>query len=38
MLNQKCKQNIACCQDSPADAGESLVGLALPCVALGSIL
>ncbi|PLB35755.1 hydrophobin family protein [Aspergillus candidus] len=37
-LNQKCKQNIACCQDSPADASESLVGLALPCVALGSIL
>ncbi|GIJ85880.1 hypothetical protein Asppvi_004744 [Aspergillus pseudoviridinutans] len=38
LVNQKCKQNIACCQNSPSDAGESLIGLALPCIALGSIL
>ncbi|KAL4917979.1 hypothetical protein BDW62DRAFT_210890 [Aspergillus aurantiobrunneus] len=38
ILNQQCKQNIACCQDSPSDASESLIGVGLPCIALGSIL
>ncbi|KAF7123001.1 hypothetical protein CNMCM5793_001177 [Aspergillus hiratsukae] len=38
LVNQKCKQNIACCQNSPSDASDSLVGLGLPCIALGSIL
>ncbi|KAJ5602762.1 hypothetical protein N7537_005718 [Penicillium hordei] len=38
ILNQKCKQNIACCANSPSTASEDLVGAGLPCVALGSIL
>ncbi|GAQ09452.1 hydrophobin [Aspergillus lentulus] len=38
LVNQKCKQNIACCQNSPSDASGSLIGLGLPCIALGSIL
>ncbi|KAJ6110718.1 hypothetical protein N7486_002953 [Penicillium sp. IBT 16267x] len=38
LVNQKCKQNIACCQNSPSGADSDLIGLALPCVALGSIL
>ncbi|EAW12669.1 hydrophobin family protein [Aspergillus clavatus NRRL 1] len=38
LINQQCKQNIACCQKSTADASGSLIGLGLPCVALGSIL
>ncbi|KAJ5182665.1 fungal hydrophobin [Penicillium capsulatum] len=37
-LNQKCKQNIACCANSPSTASNDLVGAGLPCVALGSIL
>ncbi|KAJ5462929.1 hypothetical protein N7475_007873 [Penicillium sp. IBT 31633x] len=37
-LNQKCKQNIACCENSPSSASQDLVGAGLPCVALGSIL
>ncbi|KAJ0423452.1 rodlet protein [Aspergillus carlsbadensis] len=38
LVNQQCKQNIACCQNSGASADGSLVGVALPCVALGSII
>ncbi|KAJ5381864.1 uncharacterized protein N7496_004292 [Penicillium cataractarum] len=38
LVNQKCKQNIACCQNSPSSANSDLIGLGLPCVALGSIL
>ncbi|KAJ5470209.1 hypothetical protein N7530_007566 [Penicillium desertorum] len=38
ILNQKCKQNIACCANSPSEASNDLVGAGLPCVALGSIL
>ncbi|KAJ5381747.1 Hydrophobin [Penicillium cataractarum] len=38
LLNQKCKQNIACCANSPSDASNDLIGAALPCIALGSIL
>lgn len=37
-INQKCKQNIACCANSPSTASNDLVGAGLPCVALGSIL
>ncbi|KAL4926056.1 hydrophobin family protein [Aspergillus undulatus] len=37
-LNQKCKQNIACCQNSGSNANGDLIGVGLPCVALGSIL
>ncbi|EPS34868.1 hypothetical protein PDE_09832 [Penicillium oxalicum 114-2] len=38
LVNQKCKQNIACCQNSPSSANSDLIGLGLPCVALGSII
>ncbi|KAL3465026.1 hypothetical protein BJX64DRAFT_297792 [Aspergillus heterothallicus] len=38
ILNQQCKQNIACCAQSPGSADEDLVGATLPCIALGSIL
>ncbi|CDM29417.1 fungal hydrophobin [Penicillium roqueforti] len=38
LLNQQCKQNIACCANSPSTASNDLVGAGLPCVALGSIL
>ncbi|KAL4908893.1 hypothetical protein BDW74DRAFT_174123 [Aspergillus multicolor] len=38
ILNQQCKQNIACCAASPGSADGDLVGATLPCVALGSIL
>ncbi|KAJ5906965.1 Hydrophobin [Penicillium subrubescens] len=38
LINQRCKQNIACCANSPSDASNDLVGAALPCIALGSIL
>lgn len=38
LLDQRCKQNIACCASSPSTASNDLVGAGLPCVALGSIL
>jgi hypothetical protein len=55
LVEQKCKQNIACCQNThseavcvfpefPVDASlthqqnGNLVGVAAPCVALGSLL
>ncbi|KAL6239450.1 rodlet protein [Aspergillus navahoensis] len=38
ILNQHCKQNIACCQNSPSNANGNLIGVGLPCIALGSIL
>ncbi|KXG49819.1 Hydrophobin [Penicillium griseofulvum] len=38
ILNQKCKQNIACCANSPMSASNDLLGAGLPCVALGSLL
>ncbi|KAJ5302573.1 hypothetical protein N7476_009372 [Penicillium atrosanguineum] len=38
LINQKCKQNIACCQNSPSSANSDLAGVGLPCVALGSII
>ncbi|KAJ5805874.1 uncharacterized protein N7503_003476 [Penicillium pulvis] len=38
LINQKCKQNIACCANSPSTASSDLIGAGLPCVALGSIL
>ncbi|KAL2824049.1 rodlet protein [Aspergillus cavernicola] len=37
-INQKCKQNIACCQNSPSSANGDLIGVALPCLSLGAIL
>ncbi|KKK23855.1 hypothetical protein P175DRAFT_0512001 [Aspergillus ochraceoroseus IBT 24754] len=38
IVNQQCKQNIACCQSSPSTASNDLVGVGLPCIALGSII
>ncbi|OJJ45855.1 hypothetical protein ASPZODRAFT_133725 [Penicilliopsis zonata CBS 506.65] len=38
LLNQKCNQNVVCCQNSGATANNDLVGVAVPCVALGSVL
>lgn len=38
LLNKKCQQNIACCQNSPTDSSGNLIGVGLPCVALGSLL
>ncbi|CEL04252.1 Putative Rodlet peptide (Fragment) [Aspergillus calidoustus] len=38
LINQQCKQNIACCQNSGSSADGDLIGVGLPCIALGSIL
>ncbi|KAJ5259591.1 conidial hydrophobin Hyp1/RodA [Penicillium angulare] len=38
LVEQKCKQNIACCQDTKSDANGNLIGVAIPCVALGSLI
>ncbi|RHZ54241.1 hydrophobin family protein [Aspergillus thermomutatus] len=38
LLNKQCQQNVACCQDSDTTATGGLVNVALPCVALGSII
>ncbi|KAJ5226508.1 hypothetical protein N7468_007733 [Penicillium chermesinum] len=37
-LSQKCKQNVACCQDTSSEANGNLVGVAIPCVSFGSLL
>ncbi|KAI1365899.1 hypothetical protein F5Y08DRAFT_302923 [Xylaria arbuscula] len=33
-----CKQQLACCQGNSASADNALVGVALPCVAIGGLL
>ncbi|KAL1970871.1 hypothetical protein VTN77DRAFT_2705 [Rasamsonia byssochlamydoides] len=38
IVNQQCKQNIACCQNNSASSDGTLIGLDVPCVALGSLL
>ncbi|KAJ5676466.1 conidial hydrophobin Hyp1/RodA [Penicillium maclennaniae] len=38
LVEQKCKQNIACCQNTKSEANGDLVGVAIPCVALGSLI
>ncbi|KAB8228631.1 hypothetical protein ETB97_012404 [Aspergillus alliaceus] len=38
LLNKKCQQNIACCQRTESSADGSLIGVALPCIALGALL
>ncbi|KAI9041830.1 uncharacterized protein KD926_006375 [Aspergillus affinis] len=38
LVNQKCKQNIACCQNSGSQPNGDLIGVAIPCVALGSLI
>ncbi|KAF9890828.1 hypothetical protein FE257_005399 [Aspergillus nanangensis] len=37
-LNQECKQNVVCCQGNGASSDGDLLGLNLPCVALGSVI
>ncbi|KAJ5197046.1 conidial hydrophobin Hyp1/RodA [Penicillium cf. viridicatum] len=37
-VEQKCKQNIACCQLSPSQDNGNSVGAVVPCVALGSLI
>ncbi|KAJ5901484.1 conidial hydrophobin Hyp1/RodA [Penicillium taxi] len=36
--SQKCKQTVACCQNTQSTANGDLVGVAIPCIALGSLL
>ncbi|KAL2822770.1 hypothetical protein BDW59DRAFT_163582 [Aspergillus cavernicola] len=38
ILNQQCKQSIACCAGSGSSADKDVVGVALPCLALGALL
>ncbi|KAJ5450810.1 Hydrophobin [Penicillium daleae] len=38
LVNKKCQQNIACCQNTRSEANGDLVGVALPCVALSSLI
>jgi hypothetical protein len=38
LVNKKCSQNIACCQNTRSEANGDLVGVALPCVALSSLV
>lgn len=38
LINSQCKANIACCQGNSADSSGDLIGLNIPCVALGSLL
>ncbi|KAJ5151495.1 uncharacterized protein N7482_010747 [Penicillium canariense] len=38
LVKKKCQQNIACCQNSPSSANGDLIGLGLPCVALGALI
>ncbi|EEA24305.1 hypothetical protein TMatcc_007391 [Talaromyces marneffei ATCC 18224] len=38
LISNHCKQNIACCQGNTADSSSDLVGLNIPCVALGSLV
>jgi len=38
LIKKKCQQNIACCQNSPSSANGNLIGVGLPCVALGALI
>ncbi|KAF7159531.1 hypothetical protein CNMCM5623_004869 [Aspergillus felis] len=38
IANEQCKQNVACCMDSPGSASDDLLGIDLPCIALGNLL
>ncbi|KAJ4244196.1 hypothetical protein NW762_014577 [Fusarium torreyae] len=38
LLNKECSANAACCQNSGSNASGGLVNLALPCVALSSLI
>ncbi|RGP63519.1 hypothetical protein FSPOR_8572 [Fusarium sporotrichioides] len=38
LLNKECQANAACCQNSGSNAQGGLVNVALPCIALSSLL
>ncbi|KAI3006045.1 fungal hydrophobin [Aspergillus niger] len=38
IISKQCQQNIACCQSSPSTTDDDLIGLGLPCIALGSLV
>ncbi|RJE21728.1 Conidial hydrophobin Hyp1 RodA [Aspergillus sclerotialis] len=38
LVNKRCQQNIACCQNSPSHSDGNLVGVAVPCIALGALI
>ncbi|RDH33524.1 hypothetical protein BDQ94DRAFT_170147 [Aspergillus welwitschiae] len=38
LLNDQCEQTAACCQGSGSDTEGNLIGVGLPCLALGSLL
>ncbi|KAJ5464575.1 uncharacterized protein N7458_000261 [Penicillium daleae] len=38
LIKKHCQQNIACCQNSPSSASGDLIGLGLPCVAVGALI
>ncbi|OJZ87751.1 hypothetical protein ASPFODRAFT_206566 [Aspergillus luchuensis CBS 106.47] len=38
LLNDQCEQTAACCQGSGSDTEGNVIGVGLPCVALGSLL
>ncbi|GJN67793.1 fungal hydrophobin domain-containing protein [Purpureocillium lavendulum] len=38
LLKSHCTGKVACCQRSPSNAAGGLVNLALPCIALGSLI
>ncbi|KAF4953251.1 hypothetical protein FGADI_6117 [Fusarium gaditjirri] len=38
LLGKKCGANVACCQNSPSTASGGLINVALPCIALGSLI
>ncbi|KAK5988586.1 Rodlet protein [Cladobotryum mycophilum] len=38
LLNNHCKQNVACCQHSPSTAAGGLINAGLPCIALGGLI
>ncbi|GKZ31495.1 hypothetical protein AbraIFM66950_012162 [Aspergillus brasiliensis] len=37
LLNNQCTQTAACCQNSGSDVEDNVIGLGLPCIALGSL-
>ncbi|KAF4451671.1 hypothetical protein F53441_5350 [Fusarium austroafricanum] len=38
VLGKKCGANVACCQNSPSTASGGLINVALPCIALSSLI
>ncbi|GIK03392.1 hypothetical protein Aspvir_007461 [Aspergillus viridinutans] len=38
ILNRECQENVVCCMESPGDTSNDLLGLEIPCIALGNLL